>query len=191
MAVLIQFAVSRFRAPRAGLRVPDSFVWVVLALLMGVGGLVLAGVGASMGEEMFWLHDAGRAIILQGMFTGFVLGVGGMLLPVITRGVPPLAAASSRGAKLWHLSAGLAFIATFFVEALFSVRLGFALRAAIVLGVLLASAEIWRRPHAARAAPALRLDSGVAASSRLRPRGRSSRSIPRPGCTWSSSDASG
>jgi uncharacterized protein involved in response to NO len=146
MAVLIQFAISRFRAPGAGLRVPNSFVWVVLALLMGVGGSVLAGLGAAMGEEMFWLHDAGRAIILQGMFTGLVLGVGGMLLPVITRAVPPLAAASSRTAKLWHLVAGIAFIATFFVEALVSVRLGFALRAAIVLAVLLLSAEIWRRP---------------------------------------------
>ena len=34
-----------------------------------------------MGEEQFWVHDVGRSIILQGMFTGLVLGVGGMLLP--------------------------------------------------------------------------------------------------------------
>ena len=147
MGVLIQFAVSRFRATGAGLRVPNSFVWVVLALLMGVGGSILAGVGAALGEEMFWLHDIGRAVVLQGMFTGLVLGVGGMLLPVITRGVPPLAgAAGSTRAKLLHLAAGIAFIATFVVEALLSVRLGFALRAAIVLAVLLASAEIWRLP---------------------------------------------
>src|SRR6476619_361492 len=45
MGMLIQFAVTRFRAPGAGLRIPNSFVWVVLALLMGVGGAVLAGVG--------------------------------------------------------------------------------------------------------------------------------------------------
>lgn len=147
MAVLIQFAVSRFRAPSAGLQVPDSFVWVVMALLMGIGGSIVAGVGAALGEEMFWVHDLGRAVILQGMFTGFVLGVGGMLLPVITRGTPPLGAIrpSSR-AKLLHLLAASAFIATFFVETLVSVRLGFALRAAIVLAVLLAAAEIWRLP---------------------------------------------
>ena len=147
MAVLIQFAVSRFRSPGAGLRIPNSFVWVVLALLMGVGGSILAGVGAALGEDKFWLHEVGRAVVLQGMFTGLVLGVGGMLLPVITRGVPPLAgAAGSTRAKLLHLFAGLAFVATFFLEALVSVRLGFALRAAIVLAVLLASAEIWRPP---------------------------------------------
>src|SRR3954468_7753893 len=66
MAVLIQFAVSRFRAPGAGLRVPNSFVWVVLALLMGVAGSILAGVGAALGDETFWIHDAGRSLVLQG-----------------------------------------------------------------------------------------------------------------------------
>jgi hypothetical protein len=146
MGVLIQFAVSRFRAPGAGLRVPNSFVWVVLALLMGVGGAILAGVGAALGEQLFWLHDVGRAIVLQGMFSALVLGVGGMLLPVITRGVPPLASSPSARAKVLHLIAGIAFIATFFLEALVSVRLGFALRAAIALGVLLGSAAIWRLP---------------------------------------------
>ena len=147
MALLVQFAVSRFRAPGAAPRVPNSFVWVVLAFLMGSGGSILAGVGAALGEERFWLHEAGRAIVLQGMFTGLVLGVGGMLLPVITRGVPPLGgAAPSARAKALHLLAGIAFMATFFVEALVSVRLGFALRAAIVLCVLLVSAEIFRLP---------------------------------------------
>jgi uncharacterized protein involved in response to NO len=147
MGVLIHFAVSRFRAPGAAPRVPNSFVWVVLALLMGAGGSVLAGVGAAMGDELFWVHDVGRSIILQGMFTGLVLGVGGMLLPVITRGAPPLGGPGpSLRAKGLHLVAGLGFILSFFVEALLSIRLGFALRAAIVLAVLLASAEIWRLP---------------------------------------------
>jgi uncharacterized protein involved in response to NO len=147
LAVVIQFAVSRFRKPGAGLRVPDSFVWVVLALGMGVAGSVLAGVGAAMGEETFWLHDVGRAMVLQGMFTGLVLGVGGMLLPVITRGVPPLGGPPpSAAVKAMHLAAGLAFVATFFVEQRLSVRLGFLLRAAIVLAVLLLSAQIWRPP---------------------------------------------
>ena len=147
MAVLIQFALSRFRAPDAGLRIPNSFVWVVLALVMGVAGSILAGVGAALGEEMFWLHDIGRNLVLQGMFTGLVLGVGGMLLPVITRGVPPLGGSKpSARAKVLHLIAGIAFIATFFVEMLVSAQLGFALRAAIALLVLLASAKIWRPP---------------------------------------------
>ncbi|HTO99691.1 MAG TPA: NnrS family protein [Myxococcales bacterium] len=147
MAVMIQFAVSRFRAPGAEPRVPNSFVWVVLAFLMGIGGSILAGVGAALGDEQFWVHDLGRSIILQGMFTGLVLGVGGMLLPVITRGAPPLGGAASSGrARLLHLLAGLAFIGTFLLEALVSVRLGFALRAAIVLSVLLVSAGIWRPP---------------------------------------------
>lgn len=147
MAVLIQFAVSRFRAPGAALRIPNSFVWVVLALVMGVCGSILAGVGAALGEHLSWLHDIGRALVLQGMFTGLVLGVGGMLLPVITRGAPPHAGTpSSVPAKAAHLVAGIAFIGTFFIEVLVAARIGFALRAAIALLVLLASAEIWRPP---------------------------------------------
>ncbi len=150
LAMLIQFAISRFRSPGAGPRIPNSFVWVILALVMGVGGSVLAGVGASLGEEMVWLHEIGRGLVLQGMFTALVLGIGGMLLPVITRGAPgPAGSGRSIGArngKLLHLIAGLAFIGTFFIEVLVSVRLGFALRAAIVLATLLASAELWRLP---------------------------------------------
>jgi uncharacterized protein involved in response to NO len=147
MGVLIQFAVSRFLAPGAAPRVPNSFVWVVLALLMGAGGSVLAGAGAAMGEDLFWVHDVGRSIILQGMFTGLVLGVGGMLLPVITRGAPPLGGpAPSARAKGLHLLAGVAFLSSFFLEVLVSIRLGFAVRAAAVLAVLLLSAEIWRLP---------------------------------------------
>jgi hypothetical protein len=70
-----------------------------------------------------------------------------MLLPVITRGAPPLGGPeASVRAKLWHLLAGIAFLATFFVEALVSIPLGFALRALIVLLVLLLSARIWRVP---------------------------------------------
>ncbi len=147
MGVLIQFAVRRFLSPGAGLRVPDSFVWVVMAFLMGIGGAILAGVGAALGEERFWIHELGRSMVLQGMFTGLVLGVGGMLLPVITRGAPPLGGpAPSARAKLLHLIAALAFIASFFVEAMESVPLGFALRAAIVLATQLAAAKIFRPP---------------------------------------------
>lgn len=131
MAMLIEFAVSRLRRAKAA-RVPISFVWVVLALVMGTGGSILAGMGAALGEDHFWLHAVGRNLVLQGMFTGMVLGIGGFLLPVITRGAQPLepAVVSPRGAAL-HLAAGLVFIGSFFVEALISVQLGFALRAAI------------------------------------------------------------
>ena len=149
LAMLIQFAVSRFRAAGAARSIPNSFVWVLLALAMGAGGSVLAGIGASQGEGLYWLHEVGRALVLQGMFSALVLGIGGMLLPVITRGAAPLAAGA--GGPAWrarslHLAAGLAFIATFFVEVLVSVRLGFALRAALVLATLLASAGLWRLP---------------------------------------------
>jgi len=149
MAVLLQFAVSRFRAPAAALRVPDAFVWVVLGLVMGAGGPLLAGVGMGLGESTHWLHDLGSALVLQGMFTGLALGIGGLMLPVLTRGEPPLGQApGSRTSRALHLLAGLLFIGSFFIEARASVRLGFALRAAVVLAVLCASPKIWRLPTA-------------------------------------------
>ena len=48
LAVVMSFALRRFRPGD----IPDSFVWVVSALLFGIGGAVLAGYGAA--SEAMW-----------------------------------------------------------------------------------------------------------------------------------------
>ena len=146
---LIGFAVRRFVSASAERRPPNSFIWVPLSLAMGVGGSILIAVGGIRGEDYFWLHDLGRLFLLQGMFLGLVVGVGGMVLPLVTRGTAPPDAAATRGdhlARAGHLLAALALAASFWIENTASPRAGLALRATVTLAVLLVSGRIYRPP---------------------------------------------
>lgn len=146
LVLLAQFALRRIGGAPGS--VPPAFVWVPVALLCGIGGAVLAGVGAARGDEWMWLHDVGRGLVLQGVFTGLVLGTGSFLLPAITRGQAPPDARWTRRDRLLmsgHLLLAAALVASFFIEQLTSVRSGFTLRAAAAL-LALAPARPWRLP---------------------------------------------
>lgn len=148
LLLLVTFAGARLRAIKGRRPAPDTFVWIPVALLSGIGGAILAGVGAARGEEWMWLHDIGRGLVLQGVFTCLVIGVGGMLIPLLTRGDPPLEG-SGLGRRALHLAAAAIFLASFWVEGLVSLRAGFALRAAVVAAALIPSARLWRLPNVA------------------------------------------
>jgi len=137
LALVITFALRRFRPGD----IPDSFVWVFAALASGMAGAVLAGCGAA--TEAMWLHDVGRGLVLQGTMSGLVIGVGGFLLPAITRGEAP--SRPSRRRKLLHAIGIVLFVASFFVEGE-ELRLGFALRAGVVALALVVAARLWRTP---------------------------------------------
>jgi uncharacterized protein involved in response to NO len=134
LAVVIGFALRRFREGD----VPPSFVWVIGALAFGASGAVLAGFGAA--TERMWLHDVGRGLVLQGVMTGLILGVGGFLIPAICRAAPP-----GHLPRLAHLGLALLFIASFWMEA-DAIRPALALRAAAVGWALIPSARLWLRP---------------------------------------------
>jgi uncharacterized protein involved in response to NO len=138
--LLIGFVVPRFRAATAAGRPPGSFVWVPLALLMGLtGALLMVFVPAwSAG------HQVGRALLLQGMFLGLIVGVGSMLLPLITRG-ETFPSRLSRGVAAGH-ALGAAVLAGSLTLTAFAPRAGFALTGAVVLVLLLDGARIHRRP---------------------------------------------
>jgi uncharacterized protein involved in response to NO len=137
LAIVMSFALRRFRPGD----IPDSFVWVIAAILFGIGGAILAGWGAA--NDAMWLHDVGRGLVLQGMMTALVIGVGGFLLPAITRGEPPARPLPAR--KVQHVLAALIFAASFFLEPE-SLRLGFGLRAAVVALALIPPTRLWRPP---------------------------------------------
>lgn len=150
VAVMVEFAVRRFRSATARRRPPNSFMWVPLAFLMGVVGAVLTGVGGALKDTHWHLHELGKALILQGMMVGLVLGVGGMVIPLLTCGdAPPDGAATRRDhlIRAAHLLAALLLVGTFALEAYGEPRLGLALRAGLVLVVLLAGARIYRTPR--------------------------------------------
>ena len=147
LIVLSQFALRRFRARTAAQRVPASFVLVVFALVLGAAGAVLAGVGAARQDEgLWWLHEVGRGLVLQGVLSCLVIGVGTLIVPHVTRGDAPVELRSAPATRLLYLLAGLVFAASFFVEALVSVRIGFAVRAAVVALAFVPGAKLWRPP---------------------------------------------
>ncbi len=152
IAVLVGFAVPRLSTERAARRVPAVFVWVPAALLLGAGGALAAAIaprlGPSPGPQVWAL---GRGMLLQGLVTGLVLGVGGVLLPQLTRGEPTPEAfepRTNRRAAAVHALLALAFVASFPLEVFRSDREGYALRAAVTAAVLLGVARIQRAPTA-------------------------------------------
>lgn len=147
--VLLGFAGRRFLSSQAARRPPTSFIWVPLSLAMGVAGSVMTAVGGILGEAYFPLHDFGRRLLLQGMFLGLVMGVGGMVLPLLTRGESSRdsdATARSRLILAGHAVAALVLVASFWIETSVSQVGGLALRAALTLLVLLVSGRIYRPP---------------------------------------------
>lgn len=145
LGVLLSFVVPRMLAPGPGRTVPEGMVWVPLAIAMGAGGSVLTAVPV---EGARWLHLLGTGLLLQGLFAGLVLGVGGMLLPMFLHGQPPGAATGPRRRvhQGLHLAAALLFVASFVLELRLSSRGGHALRAAVVVAALVGPTRLWRPP---------------------------------------------
>jgi uncharacterized protein involved in response to NO len=117
-----------------------------------VAGSVVIALEDRLTLERAWMADVGRGLLLQGMFTGLVLGVGSLAVPLMTRGeAPPDATASARdvAARAAHAAGALLLAASFWIGALHSLRIALLIRAAIALLTLLAAARIWRRPRPA------------------------------------------
>lgn len=150
VVLLVEFAVRRFLAAEARRRPPNSFVWVPISLAMGVGGSGLIAAFGILGPEYFKLHELGKLLLLQGMFLGLVIGLGGMVLPLITRGIGPPDAATTAGdrlARAGHVIGALLLAGSFWLESQISLRAGLGARAVLLLVLLLASGQIVRLPR--------------------------------------------
>jgi uncharacterized protein involved in response to NO len=144
LAVVGVFGASRLRR-NAGPKMHASFVWVPLSLAAAFIGSVLAG-AAAFGPRWMWLHHVGQSVVLQGLFTGLALGVGGMLIPLLTRNADPLRPPlGDRVSPALHAVAACMFFSGFWVEAR-SPQLGFAVRAAALTFVLVGLLELYRLP---------------------------------------------
>lgn len=142
MAMMVQFVATRMVASRNQRPSPSSLLWVPLSLLVGV----VASLGATLSAQSgaMRLHDAFSSLLLQGVVGGLIMGVGAMLVPVVTRAEPPREVPSMLS-RVTQLAWATAFIASFFIE-LSAPRVGFALRAGIALVVLGVGAQLWRIP---------------------------------------------
>jgi uncharacterized protein involved in response to NO len=143
------FVGRRVLAPGVSRRLPAVFAWVPVALLAGIGGAIVAAVAASLGpREEPELWRLGRGLVHQGFVTALVVGVGGTMLPALTRAEPPLPGSLGGRGRAGHLAAALLFLATFPMEVYAAPRVALALRAAVAGGVLAVAARLWRSPSA-------------------------------------------
>ncbi len=147
VVIVTAFVVRRLRSPGGARSLPRVFVWVPMALLCGIAGAAFVGVAAVLGaQEEPEIWQLGRGLLLQGFVSALIVGVGGTMLPTLTRGSG--AAPGPRAGPLAQASAALLFLASFPVEVYVGSRPGFALRAAVAGGVLVSTARLWRPPSA-------------------------------------------
>jgi uncharacterized protein involved in response to NO len=150
IVVAILFTVTRLRAASARGALPAVLAWIPLSLAAGALGAILTAAGpflAGGGAPRSWA--IGRGLLVQGLVAGLVLGVGGVLVPQLTRGEAQphgREGAGGRGALAVHALAAVAFFASFPLEVLVDVRAGIALRAAVATAVLVAVARLHRPP---------------------------------------------
>jgi uncharacterized protein involved in response to NO len=150
MAVLAQFAARRAWGSAAATRLPPTFVWVPLSLAGSIVGALLTGAAAG-GESWMWLHEVGKGLVVQGLFTGLAIGIGGLLFPFLTRGDKPPPTFHRQRLRLLHAFAWAVFVASFVLEARGGATLGQVLRAGVVALAILWPSRLWRLPTAAGA----------------------------------------
>jgi len=81
---------------------------------MGVCGAVLAGAGVMLGARQYFLHEIGRGLLLQGMFTALVLGTFDLIVPAVAEEVDEVADRKLVLEAVLHSVCAVAFFASFF-----------------------------------------------------------------------------
>src|SRR5262249_54216876 len=148
LLVLLEFAVRRFLGRTSDRRPPAAFVLIPLAFLhgLGVAGLILAG--AALGAPA-WPGALGRLLVEQGVFLCLVVGIGGLVLPLMAGAPPPPDLGSSpreRGKSVAYGVAGTIILASLLLEQAGWVVLGPLVRAAVVAIGLGLGGGAWRPP---------------------------------------------
>ena len=148
LGMLIRFAVPRIVGRDVPRRPPHAFVWIPAGLAMALGGTVAMAIYHPLDLPFTW-HVFGQGLLLQGLFLSLVVGVGAMLLPLLTRRQSSVDGDTARPGRRWpHVAAAVTLAGSFAVEAFAVPAIGFAMRAAVTGGVLVLSAGIHRLPTA-------------------------------------------
>ncbi len=140
------FVARRLWSPGVGRRLPPVFLWVPAGLAGGAAGALLVAAAAIAGpREAPLAWRLGRDALFQGLFTALVVGVGGAMLPTLTRGEPAREGRAGDGPlRAVHLAAAALFFATFALDGLGAERTGLALRGALAGAALVGEARLWR-----------------------------------------------
>ena len=151
LLLLAEFAGRRFLRRQAAAAPPPEFLWLPMAIGMGlVGGMLLMCGQAGWGPR--WWIGVGRPMVQQGFALGAVLGVGGFLAPRLfgrparAPAAPGVMPETVRRRLQWHGLAGLLFFATFWVEGAGAVGPAYLGRAAVATGELWWTTQLLRPP---------------------------------------------
>jgi uncharacterized protein involved in response to NO len=146
--LLLQFALRRFMTGGGARRPPASFVLVPIAVAQGLGGAVLIARAAADGAAP-WMIGLGRLLVEQGVFLCLAVGIGSLVLPLMSGSPPPADLGSTPGER-WkaggYAALGVALAATFVFEQAGWVRAAPIVRAALVAGGLAVGGGAWRPP---------------------------------------------
>ena len=148
LLVLLEFAVRRFIARTSGRRPPAAFVLIPFAFLHGLGGAGLILAWAAFGAPG-WTVGLGKLLVEQGVFLCLVVGIGGLVLPLMAGAPPPPDLGSSpreRRKAMAYGVAGTMILASLLLEQAGWVMLGPLVRAAVVALGLGIGGGAWRLP---------------------------------------------
>lgn len=148
LLVLVQFAARRFLSGAAKRRPPAAFVMIPIALLQGAAGAVVLMVYFSSGLPA-WSAVLAQLLIEQGVFLALVIGIGSLVLPLMSGEAPPADLGSSpRETKraVAYLVGGVLLVASLVAEARGAETAGPLLRAFVVAVALGLTATPWRAP---------------------------------------------
>lgn len=146
--MLLQFAVRRFANGSAHRRPPAAFVLVALGAAQGIAGATLIVARLSF-EAPAWTTSFGALLVEQGVFLCFVMGIGGLVLPLMGGAAPPADLGSSPR-ETWkafgYLALGLTLFASLVAEQLGAPREGQIVRGLTVAVGLGIGGGAWRLP---------------------------------------------
>jgi uncharacterized protein involved in response to NO len=148
LLLLLQFAVRRFLGRTSGRRPPAAFILIPFAFLHGAAGAGFIVAWSAFGAPS-WLVGLGKLFVEQGVFLCLVVGIGGLVLPLMAGAPPPPDLGSSpreRAKAAGYGAAGTAILASLVIEHSGWLLLGPVLRAVVVgLGLALGGGA-WRPP---------------------------------------------
>ncbi len=146
--LLAQFAMRRFIGRAAGRRPPAAFVMVPIAALHGIVGAVLVAAAEFQDVPPGTAH-LGMLFIEQGVFLCLAIGIGGLILPLMSGTAPPPDLGSSPR-ESWkaagYATAGASIFLSLLLEQIGFVRVGPVLRAIVVAIGLGLGGSAWQLP---------------------------------------------
>jgi uncharacterized protein involved in response to NO len=148
LLLLLQFAIRRFLGRTSGRRPPAAFVLIPFAFLHGMAGAGLIFSWAELGAPV-WTVALGSLLVEQGVFLCLVVGIGGLVLPLMAGAPPPPDLGSSpreRTKAVAYGAAGMIIFASLLIEHAGWQHLGPLVRAAVVAIGLALGGGAWRPP---------------------------------------------